>query len=191
MQDYGAFIKSYPFVLGCDLAGEVVEVGDDVANFKEGDRVLAHPLGLTGKQDEAPFQLYTIVNSALTAKVPDEMSFEQACVLPLSVSTAADGLYAKDHLNLPYPSTQPKSTGKVLLLWGGSSSVGSSVIQLAVASGIDVVTTCSKKNFEYVKSLGATAVFDQSSPSVVGDLVAELQNGGQELIGAYDGECCC
>ena len=53
---------------------------------------------------------------------------------------------------------------------------------------MDVVTTCSKKNFEYVKSLGARAAFDQSSPSVVGDLVAELQKGGKQVAGAYDGK---
>ena len=189
MQDHGAFIKTYPVILGCDLAGEVVEVGPDVSGFRKGDRVLAHALSLaTGKGEEAGFQLHTVVHGIVTAKIPDDVSFAQACVLPLSISTASAGLYGKDELNLPYPSGQPEGSGKVLLLWGGSSSVGSSVIQLAVASGVEVVTTCSKRNFDYVKGLGARAAFDYSSPSVVGDLVAELQKGGKELAGAYDGE---
>lgn len=42
IQDYGVFVKSYPFVLGSDVAGEVVEVGDGVANLRKGDRVLGY-----------------------------------------------------------------------------------------------------------------------------------------------------
>lgn len=187
MQDSGAFVQSWPTVLGCDLAGEVVEVGEGVGDFKPGQRVLAHPVGLaTGEVVEDAFQNYTIVRAVVTAPIPDDMSFEQACVLPLSLSTAADGLFGKSHLGFPYPSNNPKKSGKTLLVWGGSSSVGSSVIQLAVAAGFDVVTTASKRNFEYCKKLGAKAVFDHSSPSIVGDLVAELQKG--EIAGAYDGE---
>lgn len=40
IQDYGVFVKSYPFVLGSDVAGEVVQVGEGVKNLKNGDRVL-------------------------------------------------------------------------------------------------------------------------------------------------------
>jgi len=189
MQDSGFFIKSYPTILGNDVAGRVSEVGEGVTDFKEGDRVLAHPLGLVnGKTAQAAFQLYTVVQVAATTRIPDDMSFEAASVLPLSVSTASAGLFQSDSLNLPHPSTSPKKTNKVILLWGGSSSVGSSVIQLAVAAGVDVVATASKKNIDYCKSLGARAVFDYNSLSIVGDLTAELQNG--ECAGAYDGMFC-
>jgi NADPH:quinone reductase-like Zn-dependent oxidoreductase len=45
----------------------------------------------------------------------------------------------------------PKPTGKTLLVWGGSTSVGSNAIQLGVAAGYEVVTTASPKNFDYVR----------------------------------------
>lgn len=41
IQDYGLFIQKWPTVLGTDVAGEVVEVGEGVSNFKKGDRVIA------------------------------------------------------------------------------------------------------------------------------------------------------
>ena len=45
----GAFLKTYPMVLGTDVAGEVHEVGEGVTHVKKGDRVLGyvHPLPVT------------------------------------------------------------------------------------------------------------------------------------------------
>jgi NADPH:quinone reductase-like Zn-dependent oxidoreductase len=185
MQEAGYFVKSWPVILGCDVAGEVVEVGDGVTHIKKGQRVLGHALSLvTAKNQDAGFQLYSSIPAVLVAPIPDNMSFEDASVIPLSLSTAAAGLYEKSLLALPYPSTSPKPRGSSILIWGGSSSVGSSAIQLAVASGLRVVSTASKRNFEYVKSLGAETVIDHSSPTVVDDLVTALK--GSIFVGAYD-----
>jgi NADPH:quinone reductase-like Zn-dependent oxidoreductase len=58
----------------------------------------------------------------------------------------------------------------------------SSAIQLAVAAGYKVVTTCSPKNFDYVKSLGASRVFDYNSKTVVQDIITFLN--GKTIAGA-------
>ena len=190
VQDYGAFVESWPTILGCDLAGEVVALGEGVNDFAVGQRVLAHPLALeTKKTANASFQNYTVVSAAATAPLPHSMSFEEASVLPLSLSTAAAGLYQSEYLNLPLPSHNPKSTGKTLLVWGGSSSVGASVIQLAAASGVEVVATASKRNFDLVRKLGAREVFDYTSPSIVGDLTAYLSN--KDVAGGFDSKFLC
>jgi D-arabinose 1-dehydrogenase-like Zn-dependent alcohol dehydrogenase len=52
-----------------------------------------------------------------------------------------------------------------LLVWGGSSGVGMYAIKLATLAGYRVATTCSAKNFEVVKALGASAVFDYKDPN--------------------------
>ncbi len=175
----------YPFVLGADLAGEVVEVGKDVTRFNVGDRVLGHAVGTDKNRNssaEGAFQEYTVILAHIAAPIPSAMPYENASVLPLALSTAACGLFQKDHLALHYPSAAPKPTGKTLLVWGGSTSVGSNAIQLAVAAGYEVITTSSPRNFAYVKKLGASQVFDYKSKTVVKDIIAALQ--GKTLAGA-------
>lgn len=175
----------YPFVLGEDLAGEVVEVGEAVIRFKVGDRVLGHAVGMDKKRNssaEGAFQTYTVVLAHMAAPIPDTMPYENAAVLPLALSTAACGLFQKDHLALGYPCATPTPTGKTLLVWGGSTSVGSNAIQLAVAAGYEVITTASPRNFDYVKKLGASRVFDYRSKTVVKDVIEVF--GGKTIAGA-------
>lgn len=116
--------------------------------------------------------------------IPDSLPYENAVVLPLAISTAASGLYQKEFLALPYPTTQPKPSGKTILVWGGSSSVGGTVIQLAVASGLEVVSTASKKNLALVKALGAKHVLDYTEDTVVDNIVSLLK--GSLFVGGYD-----
>ncbi len=114
---------------------------------------------------------YTVVLAHMAAPIPGTMPYENAAVLPLALSTAACGLFQKDQLALQHPSATPKPTGKTLLIWGGSTSVGGNAIQLAVAAGYEVITTSSPRNFDYVKKLGASQVFDYNSTTVVEDVV--------------------
>ncbi len=176
----------YPFVLGTDLAGTVVQVGSGVTRFKVGDRVLANAVGIDKKRNntaEGSFQEYTVVLAHMAAPIPDSMSYESATVLPLGLSTAACGLFEKDQLALQYPSDIPRPTGKTLLIWGGSSSVGSNAIQLAIAAGYEVITTCSPRNFAYVKLLGASQVFDYNSKTVREDVIKAFE--GKTSAGAF------
>ncbi len=185
-----------PFVLGWDLAGEVVEVGADVRRFKVGDRVLGQAVGMDKKRNnpaEGAFQAYTVLLANLVATIPSTMAYEDAAVLPLALSTAACGLFQKDYLALAHPSAQPLPTGKTLLIWGGSTSVGSNAIQLAVAAGYEVITTCSPRNFGYVKELGATQAFDYNSTTVVDDVIKAFKGktiAGALAIGAGSPEPC-
>ncbi|CZR60598.1 uncharacterized protein PAC_10494 [Phialocephala subalpina] len=107
-----------------------------------------------------------------TSRPPDGISFESAAVVPLGCSTAACAMFQEDFLNMQFP-TEPrqKPVGKAVLIWGGSSSVGSNAIQLAVAAGYEVMTTALPRDFEYVKKLGASQVFDYNKPTIVKDLV--------------------
>lgn len=117
---------------------------------------------LTGNTANSGFQLYSTCLEILVAPIPDSLPFSKAVVLPLSISTAASALYVQ--LQLPLPSFTPHPLGKKVLLWGGSSSVGCSAIQFAVASGLNVVTTASEANHTLLKSLGAAKSLTTRNP---------------------------
>lgn len=185
IQDHEFAPFRYPGVLGHESAGDVVEVGSNVSRFQVGDRVLAEGTCMaTQKDSDGSFQLYTVVPEHVASPIPDTLSYENASVLPLGVSTSIMGLYAPETLELDYPSLDPKPQGQAILVWGGSSSVGSNVIQLAANAGYEVIATASKHNFDHVRKLGATAVFDYHEPTIIEDLVAALN--GKTLKGAFD-----
>ncbi|MBY2907694.1 zinc-binding alcohol dehydrogenase family protein [Rhizobium leguminosarum] len=173
----------YPAILGSDVAGDVVAVGSIVARFKIGDRVLGQAVGATtNRPAHGAFQTFTLVLSNMASHIPPNISYVDAAVLPLGVGTAACGLFQKDHLALEHPSLTPKATGKTILIWGGSSSVGCNAIQLAVAAGYECVTTASLHNKDMVRSLGASEVFDHADQNVVDQVVQALR--GKDFAGA-------
>ena len=180
---------TYPTILGSDVAGQVVEIGSGVTRFKVGDRVLGMATGMATGIDTAfnktcdnAFQEYTVVQSNMAAQIPDSLSYESASVIPMGISVGASSLFQKDMLALEYPALSPKPTGKTVLVWGGSTSMGCNTIQLAVSAGYEVITTASPKNFDLVKKLGACQVFDYKSPTVVSDMIAAFK--GKTCAGA-------
>lgn len=188
---------AYPFVLGSDVAGEVVEVGRNVTRFKVGDRVLGFTRGSDQKINdpaEGGFQLYTLLRPNMVSNIPDELLYESAAVVPLGIATAAAGLFEESELALDLPSEPAKPfNGKTLIVWGGSTSVGVNAIQLGVAAGYEVFTTASPKNHKYLKSLGASEIFDYKSPTVVADMVRALRGkftAGALSIGQGAAEKC-
>lgn len=152
---------------------------------------------VTKDYKNAGFQEYTVLSSSLAAPIPDKMAFSAAVVLPVAISTAASALFGPENLGislsqmgLPDSSTLhvkdlPFSQGtSTILIWGGSTSVGSAAIQLACAAGLQVITTASKHNFGLCKDLGAHQVFDRETDSAVDEIVAALQ--GKVLVGALN-----
>jgi NADPH:quinone reductase-like Zn-dependent oxidoreductase len=169
---------TFPAVVGGDVAGEVVEVGAGVTRFKVGDRVLGHALGLEQSQNRpagGAFQHYVVLMAHMASPIPDSLSFAQAAVLPLQLSTAATGLFQDDGLRLALPTADPAERGETVLVWGGSTGVGANAIQLARNAGYRVVATASPRNFDFLRSLGAADVVDRNSPSAVNELVAAVE----------------
>ncbi|RMD39278.1 hypothetical protein DV735_g5850, partial [Chaetothyriales sp. CBS 134920] len=159
------YIK-YPCILGGDVAGTVVDVGPGVQRFGLGDRVVAAAVGIaeaSNRPAEGGFQLYTVVREYMAAPLPPHISEEQA------LRRAHDPVHGR----------RPRA----VIITGGSTSVGANAVQLAVAAGYEVVSTASPKNHAYVRSLGASHVFDYRSNTLVRDMLAALKD--RSLAGAY------
>lgn len=188
IQSRGNMINTYlkyPFVLGYDMAGEIVEVGEDVTDLNINDRILA--LSRAGDKAindpaQGAFQKCAIAFQDFTTKLPPNIDYAHAAVIPLSVITAAAALFDSTQLGLELPVVPKRSaTGQTVLIWGGSTSVGCSAIQLAVSARYEVFATAGLKNQKKLRELGATKIWDYSSRTAVKDIVAALS--GKELAG--------
>jgi NADPH:quinone reductase-like Zn-dependent oxidoreductase len=156
-----------PFVLGNELAGEVVAVGDQVRRFAVGDRVFAR----TQKDRLGAFAQQAVVGEAFAALAPASLDFTAAAGVPLAALTALQAL--RDELDL--------KPGQKLFISGGAGGVGTFAIQIAKGMGAHVTTTASKRGEALVRSLGADAVIDYTS-----DDLARLGrdfDAGFDLIG--------
>jgi len=170
------FIQECPTVLGVDAAGEVTKIGPDVTKFSVGDRVILKctansPEGISSGHRGA-FQQYALGDVQTTAKMPAGTDYDSASSFPVAGTTAAGALYGQLKLTDPWLGGEGAHKGEKIVILGGSSSVGSYAIQLAVLSGLDVTTTSSPAHFEYLKSLGATAVIDRSAADVAPQIIA-------------------
>lgn len=134
----------FPFILGNDFAGTVVQVGANVKQFKAGDDVYA-------KTDQnGAFAEYTVVQQSSLALKPQNISMELAASLPLVSLTAWQALV----------EIAKVQAGQKVLIHAGSGGVGSIAIQLAKHLGATVATTTSGKNAQWVKALGADIIID-------------------------------
>ncbi|KAJ6597219.1 chaperonin 10-like protein [Mycena vulgaris] len=175
--DYGFnFVEKYPTVLGVDAAGEVTKIGPDVTKFKVGDRVTFvctpnSPEGINPGERGA-FQQYALADVRMAAKIPADADYDSASSFPVAGNTAAGALYGQLKFTDPWLGGEGAYKGEKIVILGGSSSVGSYAIQLAVLSGFEVITTSSPAHFDYLKSLGATTVIDRSATDVAAQIMA-------------------
>lgn len=148
-----------PFVIGCDLAGTVVEVGEGVKQFKPGDRVWGSNQGLLGRQ--GTFSELCTVDAQWLYPTPQGVSDTDAAAVPLVAITAHLGLFREAQLK----------SGQTIFVRGGTGGVGAMVVQMAKAVGAKVIATAGgAKKVELCKKLGADHVLDYTT----GDLQQQV-----------------
>lgn len=139
----------FPLVLGNDCSGVVTEVGRDVRRFEVGDAVYTRvPESRIGT-----FARETVVDEAAVAHKPASLSHVEAASLPLVILTAQQFLTEAAALK----------RGQSVLIHAGAGGVGSVAIPLAKHMGLNVVTTASSRNVQFVKGLGADTVIDRKT----------------------------
>lgn len=156
-------------IVGCDFAGEVVEVGSEVTSLSKNDLVAGCVHGGLDKEQGIPgaYSEYVVQNASLVFRYPASIKPESIATVPLASITAALGIFHE--MGIPLP---PNKTRANLLVWAGSTSVGQYAIQLAKAAGCFVITTASPARHDYLKSLGADLCFDYRDEDVISKIKA-------------------
>lgn len=155
------------FPIPCaDFAGQVEVVGRNVTQFKVGDEVY----GDLSSSGWGALGEYVCAPEAILAHKPANISFEQAAAVPMAGCTALQGLHKA--------GIQPRQKAAIN---GASGGVGTFALQIAKALGAHVTATCSPKNVELMRSLGADQVIDYTREN--------FTQGGQcyDLIVAVNG----
>lgn len=152
---------------GDDIAGIVTKVGNDVFEFRPGDRVGAfHRI----RTPHGSYAEYALAPAHTTFHIPHHTSFEEAATIPLAAMTAAVGLYVR--LELPQPFTPPNHPIP-LLIYGAASAVGAFAIKLAIKSGIHPLICVAGKGAQFVEGL-----IDRSK----GDTIVDYREGDETLL---------
>lgn len=158
----------------------------------------SHTVNLvSGRPQDGAYAHYCIVPADKAAILPSSIPFTEGVVVPFALEAAVCALSLKTPgqalpgvptpaLGLPYPSLNPTSAGKIIVVNGGSSSVGSMTIQVAAAAGLTVIAITSARNFDLSKKCGATAVFDYHEASHVEEVVEAVKKTGNEFVGIFD-----
>lgn len=131
---------------GCDFAGIVEQTGRTVTSFKIGDRAMGFG-GVLGIGSHA--QYVTIAEKAGVVHIPESFTFQQAA------ACLEGSFYATTAILKIKPTA-----GQKALVYGATGAIGSAYVQFLTY--YDVVTTavCNTKDFELVRSLGATRFID-------------------------------
>lgn len=134
------------FPLGGEFSGTVIDVGDKVNNFQVGKEVMGSTLGVMPKGSWAE---YAVCDETNLVYKPNNLSYPQAAVLPLSGLAALAGV-----------EKAKIQKGEQVLIYGASGGVGLYVLQLVKAKGCQVTAVCSTRNIELVKNYGGDSTID-------------------------------
>ncbi|QII06341.1 quinone oxidoreductase [Rhodococcoides fascians A25f] len=164
----GLYPRALPYVPGDEGSGVIDQIGSDVTDFAPGDRVAwaAAP---------GSYAEYVLVDASSAISVPDGVPADQAASALLQGMTA----------HYLIESTYPAQRGDTVLVHAGAGGVGLLLTQLAVAKGVNVITTVSTDaKAELSKRTGAAHVlrYDDDIAARVRDIT-----DGEGVHAVYDG----
>ena len=144
------------------MAGQVVAVGERCTALKLGDRVCALTHG-------GGYASHAIAREDHCLALPDSLSTEQGAALPEALLTVWYNVMERGQL----------SAGETVLIYGGSSGIGSIGIQMAAALGANVISTAgSVARCDAVRALGASFVANHREGSLT-EQITEAGYGGK------------
>jgi NADPH:quinone reductase-like Zn-dependent oxidoreductase len=162
----------FPLIIGMDGAGVVEAVGADVTEFRPGDRVVTLSAMAFGKG--GTYAEYNITPEPRVALLPPNLSFAEGALIPIAGASAASSIL----------DVAKVKAGDTVLLNGAAGGVGSLGIPFLRYLGCRVAGTCSTRNIDYVKGLGAERVIDYTKEDVTAALADWAPDGVDHVIDA-------
>jgi len=161
----------FPVIVGSDIAGTILEIGEGVTGWTEGDRVLIDPVsrdgirfGMLGEVADGGRAERCKASASQLLRVPEGVSLEQAASLPLAYGTAHRMLTTRGRV----------AAGERVLVLGASGGVGVACVQLAKMLGAEVVACASTvEKLERLRDLGADHVVNYGETPFL-DAIREL-----------------
>jgi len=152
--------------LGLEWAGEIAEVGADVADWKAGDRVMGAGGGA--------FADYALGHPALIHAVPAALDFAEAATMPVAIQTMHDAIATHGAL-------QP---GQSILIQGASSGVGLMGLRIAKALGAGLVigSSTSPEKRARLGEFGADLTADTGAEGWVDEILAATDGKGVDVV---------
>ena len=155
-----------PLILGWDVAGEILEVGEEVEGRHVGQRVVA-TLAQGGYAELAA------VNVAGTVPIPDSLSYEEAASIPIAFLTAWFAVLKVGELH----------DSEAALVQSGGSGVGMAAIQIAKHAGATVVTTSGTEDkLERCREMGADLAINYREADVPGGVSSFTSGSGVNFV---------
>ncbi|HWG64020.1 MAG TPA: NADP-dependent oxidoreductase [Streptosporangiaceae bacterium] len=161
-----------PFVPGQEVAG-VVEAAGAGAGVQPGDRVYASLFPAGGGFGEL-----ALASADRLAPMPDQASFAEAAGLVIGGGTAYQGLVDRGRLQ----------AGETVLITAAAGGVGCAAVQIAAAVAARPLAVASRDNHDYLRSLGASEVFDYHADDWVQQVHATVPRGVDLLLDAAGGQ---
>ncbi|MGZ6006542.1 MAG: quinone oxidoreductase family protein [Rhizomicrobium sp.] len=162
----GGPLITKPHIVGYQAAGEVVQVGAEVKDFKLGDKAVT--TGFNGSHAEL-----RAVAARTAWKIPKGCDVKLAAAVPVPFGTAHDCLFEFGRLK----------AGETVLVQAGASGVGVAAIQLAKRAGARVLATASSDDrLERLKPLGLDAGINYKTDDVVKSVMKLTDNKGVNLV---------
>ncbi|MHC1479350.1 NAD(P)H-quinone oxidoreductase [Frateuria aurantia] len=152
-------------LIGLEIAGEVVALGEHVEGYRIGDRIM----GITGGGGYAELAR---LDYRMAMPIPDGVEDIEAAAIPEVFVTAHEALV---HLGRLLP-------GETVLIHAAAGGVGSAAVQLAHACGASVFATCGSDKLDAVKAMGADHVMDYRGEDFAEVLQRETAGRGVDVI---------
>jgi NADPH:quinone reductase-like Zn-dependent oxidoreductase len=160
-----------PFVPGQEVAGVVEAIGDG-DGVRPGERVYGSLFPAGGG-----FAELALVSADRLAPMPGQASFQEAAGLVIGGGTAHEGLVDRGRLR----------AGETVLITAAAGGVGSCAVQIAAALGARPLGLASPGNHDYLRSLGASEVFDYNAADWVSQVRAAVPGGVDLLLDGSGG----